>query len=144
MSIETMFLIFFAILSISFGIAYLAILNKLKQSNLALVETFIAKEAIQDLLLERKESANSSDDVLHKENFIKFLSDSRDWAFEYIEEVQDGLNKFISDIEPEINYFNEYGDIGSMSPNYYSLKKISSAYDELKKLLPEDYEKGNI
>jgi len=143
MSIETMFLIFFAILSISFGIAYLAILNKLKQSNLALVETFIAKEAMQDLLLERKESANSSDDVLHKENFIKFLSDSRDWAFEYIEEVQGGLNKFISDIEPEINYFNEYGDIGSMSPNYYSLKKISSAYDELKKLLPEDYEKGN-
>jgi hypothetical protein len=140
MSIETMFLIFFAILSTSFGIAYLAILNKLKQSNLALVETFIAKEAMQGILLEKKELVNNSDDILHKENFIKFLSDSRDWAFSYIEEVQDGLNKFVSDIEPEINYFKEYGDVGSMAPNYYSMKKITEAYEELKSLLPKEEE----
>jgi hypothetical protein len=83
-----------------------------------------------------------SDQEVHKENFIKFLSDSRDWAFSYIEEVQAELKKFIEEIEPEINYFNEYGDVTSMQPNYYSLKKISEAYYELARLLPkeEDHE----
>ena len=73
------------------------------------------------------------------EDFLKFVSDSRDWAYTYIDEVQASLNNFINDIEPEINYFKEYGDLGSMAPNYYSMKKITQAYEKLKKLLPEDY-----
>jgi hypothetical protein len=79
-----------------------------------------------------------SDQEVHKENFIKFLSDSRDWAFEYIEDVQSGLIKFVDDIKPEIEYFKEYGDIVSMHPNYYSMKKITESYDDLIKLLPKD------
>jgi hypothetical protein len=138
MNIETILLIFFAILSTSFGIAYLAILSKLKKSHLVLVETFIAKQAMEDILLERKELVNNSDEILHKENFIKFLSDSRDWAFEYIEEVQVGLSTFINELEPEINYFKEYGDIGSMAPNYYSMKKFVEEYEKLKSLLPQE------
>ena len=81
----------------------------------------------------------SNQDV-HNENFVKFLSDSREVAYNYIEEVQSGLNKFVSDVEPEINYFKEYGDIIAMQPNYKSLKKITEAYEELKKLLPKDEE----
>jgi hypothetical protein len=77
--------------------------------------------------------------IENTEGFLRFISESRDWAFKYIEDVQFGLNKFITDIEPEINYFKEYGDIGSMAPNYYSMKKVLGAYEELKKLLPEDY-----
>jgi hypothetical protein len=75
------------------------------------------------------------------EDFLKFISDSRDWAYQYIDEVQEGLNKFIADIEPEIVYFDEYGVVGSAYPHYYSMKKISGAYKELKALLPEDYGK---
>lgn len=75
------------------------------------------------------------------EDFLKFISDSRDWAYTYIDEVQASLNKFITDIEPEIAYFDEYGIVGSSYPHYYSMKKISGAYKELKKLLPEDYGK---
>jgi predicted PurR-regulated permease PerM len=85
-------------------------------------------------------SNNKVDNDVHKESFIKFLSDSRDSAFNYIEEVQSGLNKFVSDIEPEINYFREYGDLMAMQPNYYSLKKITEAYEELKNLLPKEEE----
>lgn len=79
-----------------------------------------------------------SDQEVHKENFIKFLSDSRDWAFAYIEDVQAGVEKFINDVKPEIDYFEEYGDFTSMQPNYYSLKKISESYYELAKLLPQE------
>lgn len=81
-----------------------------------------------------------SDSDVHKENFIKFLSDSRDWAYLYIEDVQKGLSKFVDDIEPEIAYFDEYGLVGEAYPHYHSMKKISQAYKELKKLLPEEEE----
>ena len=78
-----------------------------------------------------------SDNDVHKENFIKFLSDSRDWAYEYIETVQSGLNKFVSDVDADISHFDEYGDVLSMSrPDYNAMKNISNSYKELKKLLP--------
>lgn len=51
------------------------------------------------------------------------------------------LNKFINDVEPDISYFNKYGLVGSAYPHYDSMKRISEAYKELKKLLPEDYGK---
>jgi hypothetical protein len=95
------------------------------------LEFIMIQEAQKQEMKTDKDKAN--------EDFLKFISDSRDWAYTYIDEVQASLNKFITDIEPEINYFKEYGDISSMSPNYYSMKKIAAAYEELKNLLPEDY-----
>jgi hypothetical protein len=71
-------------------------------------------------------------------SFLNFVEQSRQDAFKYIEEVQVGLNKFISDIEPEIKYFKEYSDLTSMGPNYYSMKKIADSYDQLKQLLPKE------
>ena len=63
-------------------------------------QMFIKNKALEQISFQIKNSASLSDDVTHKENFIKFLSDSRDWAFEYIEssqqtikEVSDELNK---------------------------------------------------
>ena len=134
---KTIMLVFFIILSLSFALSYLSVMLKLKKSNLALVENYIAKEAAIKALLEIKNSSSSFDNEMHKENFIKFLSDSRDWAFEYIEEVQSKLDEFIKEIEPEIEYFDEHGAIVSDHPNYYSMKKISKAYKDLKKLLPD-------
>ena len=74
---------------------------------------------------------------IHKENFIKFLSESRDWAYEYIETVQKGLNDFIKNVDSEINHFDNYGNTLSMvRPDYQAMSKISKSYKELKKLLP--------
>jgi len=84
---------------------------------------------------------NKTDEEKSNEAFLKFVSDSRDWAYTYIEEVQASVDNFINDIEPEIVYFDEYGVVGSAYPHYYSMKKISEAYKELKKILPEDYGK---
>lgn len=91
---------------------------------------------VQDVFNSAREQESDSD--VHKENFIKFLSDSRDWAYEYIEDVQGSLTLFISEIEPEIAYFDEYGLVGDAYPHYHSMKKISQAYKELKKIMPED------
>jgi len=89
--------------------------------------------------IESLSSLKNNDDLnndVHKENFIKFLSDSRDWAYEYIEDIQEGVTHFVNEVEPEIAYFDEYGEVGSAYPHYHSMKKISSEYKELKKLLP--------
>jgi hypothetical protein len=94
----------------------------------------IAYSKIENLM----SSQTKLDNDAHQESFIKFLSDSRDSAFEYIEEVQNGLSKFINDTQPEIQYFKEYGDFTSMQPNYLALKKITQAYEELTKLLPKE------
>ena len=82
-------------------------------------------------------SNDKLDNNVHQESFIKFLSDSRDSAFDYIEEVQSGISKFVEQVDPEISYFKEYGGLMAMAPNYNSMKKISEAYKELKKLLPD-------
>ena len=95
-------------------------------------------------LLIMQESLNSeskTDKEQADEAFLKFVSDSRDWAYQYIDDAQESINRFITDIEPEIAYFDEYGIASSAYPHYHSMKKISGAYKELKKLLPEDYGK---
>lgn len=97
---------------------------------------------IQLLIMQQSlNEENKTDKEKANEDFLKFVSDSRDWAYQYIDDVQASLNKFINDIEPEIAYFDEYGVVGSAYPHYHSMKKISGAYKELKKLLPEDYGK---
>jgi hypothetical protein len=112
---------------------------KLRNKNIKLkvqIIDLIQKNEVLQKSLDSKENK----DIEKTEGFLNFVTQSRDWAFEYIEEVQSVLTKFINDIEPEINYFNEYGDLASMSPNYYSMKKISQSYDELKQLLPKEKE----
>lgn len=93
------------------------------------------------MMQEDQHTQNKTDKEKSDEDFLKFVSDSRDWAYTYIEEVQQSLNDFIKNVEPEIAYFDEYGIVGSAFPHYHSMKKISGAYKELKKLLPEDYDK---
>ena len=105
---EMMFLVFFATLSFSFGLSYWATLSKLKKSNLLLAELFIKNRALEELNSQANSGINISDDTLHKENFIKFLSDSRDWAFEYIEKSQQTI-KEVSD-ELKIKGLDNYSE----------------------------------
>lgn len=111
-----------------------------KKLKVEIAQTKIDLEIASDFFLEE---FNQQEDNEHqaKEDFIQFLSESRKWSYEYIETAQKTINKFIKDIEPEIQYFDEYGVVGSAYPHYYSMKKISSAYKELKTLIPEDYGK---
>jgi hypothetical protein len=117
---EMMFLIFFATLSFSFALSYWATFDKLKKSNLLVAELFIKNRALEELNSQVNNGINMSDDTLHKENFIKFLSDSRDWAFEYIEQSQ----KTIKEVSEELQ---------NQGLNIYSKKLLA--------LLPENNKK---
>jgi hypothetical protein len=133
---SNIFMIILGTLTVSFAIAYSVTLYRITKINQAFAKLFISHESLQDFISKNNvEFKNDSD--IHKENFIKFLSDSRDWAFLYIEDVQRALDKFITEVEPEILYFDQYGEVlSTQRPDYISLKKISEAFKELKTVMP--------
>jgi hypothetical protein len=90
-----------------------------------------------------KTNQELTDNDIHRENFIKFLSDSRDWAFTYIEDVQKGLVKFVEEVDPTINYFDEFNSLQEGNPLNDGMKKITTAYKDLKKFLPDESEIKN-
>lgn len=127
-SLATLLLLTFAFFIVS--------LKKLKTAKMAILDLANANNELNDQIA----FINSDEQKIHSENFIKFLSDSREWAFDYIEKVQLGLNVFVKDIEKEIEHFDKYG--GAIStPLDKSMQKISKSYKNLKTLLPENEEK---
>jgi hypothetical protein len=111
-------IIVLSLFSVSFAMAYFSVLKRLEVITKAFAQLVVLNSTIQEAFEANIQSPVSKEDQdIHKENFIKFLSDSRDWAFEYIE---------------------EYGLVGDAYPHYHSMKKISAAYKDLKKLLPEE------
>lgn len=106
-------------------------------------KVIIAKTLEAMLMQQLIKGTNKTDKDQANEDFLKFISDSRDWAYQYIEEVQAGLKTFIDEVGPQIDYYDHYGAAidGMVAPHDFALKKISSEFKELKKLLPEDYDK---
>jgi hypothetical protein len=78
------------------------------------VESVLEKSILQD------ELANKSLGPSETEGFIKFLSESRQWAFDYIEDVQ----KVISELDISLTEANE--------------EKIIEAYEKLRIFLPQE------
>ena len=81
---STMLIIFLSGLTVSFAIAYLAIKHELQKTRLMLIDIL----ELNILLKEKVVGITSEEQDVHKESFIKFLSDSRDWAYDYIETTQ--------------------------------------------------------
>lgn len=106
---------------------------KQRKQNIAIMANTIKLLMIQ----EEEFKKNKTNKEQSNEDFLKFVSDSRDWAYQYIEDVQKVIDKFIKDIEPEIDYFDEYSVAYPIHPHYYSMKSISEGFKELKKTLPE-------
>lgn len=121
-----------AILFVAFFIAYIVTLKKLKVLYNQVSKMIILFNLMQDTTIPKE------DQDVHKENFIKFLSDSREWAFNYIEGVQVGLSNFVKEIDPIVKHFDKYGMAIQGSPHYKNMMKISKEFKELKKFLPED------
>ena len=136
-------LIFFIVLSVSFAISYLAVLSKLRKLSLTSAQLFLENFKLNQDAESIKANQELTDNDIHRENFIKFLSDSRDWAFTYIEDVQKGLTKFVEEVDPTISYFDDFSSIQEGNPLNVGMKKISSAYKDLKKFLPSESEIKN-
>jgi hypothetical protein len=108
-----------------------------KKGILTVAQLIIDKNILESKIMELDKVVQSQE----KEHFLKFLNDSRDAAFEYIEKSQETVRSFIRSIEKDIKHFDTYG-IAVINPYDDLLTKVSSGLEELRELLPE--EKENI
>ncbi len=79
--------------------------------------------------IEKLSDAESSKSIEQTDGFLKFVSDSRDWAFTYIEDVQ-----------LAIEAYREVADVVPLSKDMTveQAEKLSAAYDRLMNFLPEE------
>ena len=119
------------------------------------LKTLLTKStvAVTELLLKNDLLVKKIDDLYKQQNekqlentdgFIKFISESRDWAFQYIENVQQNLAEFDKELAPIIEWSNTYGNALGDNPHQDKLKQISEAYKKLQSLLPEETKQGEI
>ena len=87
--------------------------------------------------IEKLTAEANSKDIEQTDGFLKFVSDSRDWAFQYIETVQESLEAFDKKVTPILEYYSTYGTAVDGLHNDIT-KEILEAYTELKKVLPQD------
>jgi hypothetical protein len=124
--------------SLLFLIAYSLMAKKSSKLTKEISTLYIDNLALKKFIDKESNNKITNEDI-HNENFVKFLSDSREVAYNYIEDVQAGLNDFISKVDPLISYFDEYGDTLSVErPDYAAMKQISYAYKELIRLMPNE------
>jgi len=105
------------------------------------VQSELDKHAIY-LELQKAVEENKTHEIVNSDGFLKFISDSRDWAFEYIEQTQQALIDFDKAVSPIFEWSKTYGIV---LENVHSeqIEKISLAYDKLKEVLPRDNETPN-
>jgi hypothetical protein len=115
----------------------LVIRSKNKKLSIEIIQIALDKAVISQKLKEQLDKKDS-DSTEQSEGFLKFISQSRDWAFDYIEHVQAALLEFKKKVEPQILYAKTYGTVSGESPHSVIIDKISDAYDELAKVMPED------
>jgi hypothetical protein len=134
------------IISIALGIlvvslSILLIIDRNRNANLfklftALQESYDEMHsAFQNLLTEQHIR-----EIEKSDGFLKFVSDSREWAFNYIEDVQSKLVKFDNEMNSIVEYYSVFGP-ENQGIHIDLLKQVSEAYAELKNALPKEEDK---
>jgi hypothetical protein len=110
---------------------------KTKKLTSQVIQISLDKAVISEEL-KRVLDQKDSESIEQTEGFLKFISQSRDWAFDYIEQVQAALLEFKNKVEPQILYAKTYGTVSGQSPHTIIIDRISDAYENLVKVMPED------
>jgi hypothetical protein len=129
------------IISSSISVFLLVLLFVQRKSRLDVLEKYVESEIQKAIIIEKLEEVLKENELKSIENsdgFLKFVSDSREWAFKYIEDIQVAFAKFDDKISPDLDYADTYGILSMDMPSKDALARISKAYKELKKMLPED------
>jgi len=101
-------------------------------------DNFLLKKEIEKLYQEAENKKLEQTD-----GFLKFVSESRDWAFGYIEEVQKALAEFDEEVAPQLEWAKTYGRLGGDTVHTNTVNIVSEAYKKLKSVLPENTETPN-
>jgi hypothetical protein len=115
----------------------LSIRSKNRKLSSEVIQIALDKAAISERLRQELDT-KESESIEKSEGFLKFISQSRDWAFDYIEEVQAALLKFKDAVEPQIEYSKTYATSVGESAHSQIVDKIAVAYEELSKAMPTE------
>jgi len=130
--------------AIIFYTTYKLVRYRIAFQNLA--NEYLQKLSDTDLLIKEINRLNqqiNNKELEGSDGFLKFVSDSRDWAFEYIEQVQRALAEFDEEIAPRLEWANTFGRLAGDTVHTDTIKTISEAYNKLKSVLPENTETPN-
>jgi hypothetical protein len=112
--------------------------SRTRKLSAQVVQLALDKNVISEQLKKVLDDKKDSESIEQSEGFLRFISQSREWAFDYIEQVQAALLEFKNKVEPQILYAKTYGTTLGESPHSIIIDKISDAYDDLVKVMPED------
>ncbi len=115
-------LIIFIALGIAFSFISIVFL-RLRNKNLELL--MILNQTIEDVEILR--DGYNGDALVEKEHLISFLTQTREDAFRYIEDLHKALIEYKEEIEFDLE-----------NPSDLSVPRIKTAFDKLKKIMPED------
>ena len=138
-------LVIFSILFVS-NVAFLTLYVRQRFAHRNTVIKFVESSLmVEALKMKLSEEINKKDvkALEQTEGFLKFVSESRDWAFQYIEDVQSALEEFDSKMDPILEWSKTYGIVNGDNAHTEALDNISLAYDQLKKVMPENTETPN-
>jgi hypothetical protein len=138
------YIVFFVLSAFILGLLYVIV--KLTIRNRRVVAKYIQSELDKSLInleLSRMIEEKSIRELSESDGFVKFISQSRDWAFEYIEEVQASLSEFDKTVDPLLKWAMRFGILNGETAHTKILREISEAYDKLKSVLPENTETPN-
>jgi hypothetical protein len=97
----------------------------------------------KDLLIAKIDQKEKEIFALQSEDFIQFLTKSRDFAFEYIENTQGAITDFKTAVEPIITYHRTYGTVMGETREWKSMEAVAVAFDQLISVLPKEDEIPN-
>ena len=129
-----------------FLLIFIYLIIKVTMQKKIILANFIQSEMDKHLInqqFKKLVEENSIRELSESDGFVKFISQSRDWAFEYIEEVQKVLKEFDEEVAPQLAWANTFGQAAGDTIHTETITKISEAYDKLKSVLPKNNETPN-
>ena len=128
-SIALLIFVFLIITNIHTKLQY----NKLK-ANLTQesIDRAIVMQEMQKLMAEIDTKDSNQND-----GFLKFVSESREAAFKYIEEVQAAINEFDNRVGPVVKHYKNTGKVLERRPSQL-VRELTEAYDKLMASMPKE------
>lgn len=135
-------IVFIVFITMFFFLIYddLRLRLKIKGLQKDVVQGFLDQAALSDKL---KEALKNNDEkkIEQTEGFLKFVSESRDWAFQYIERVQIAIKNFQDVFHPVAERYYKEKKVYNM-PTAIGQEEFGELFEAYKKLIEELPDEG--
>jgi hypothetical protein len=126
---------------------YLAVKNMRLRRNWKMISADLMQSLFDRELIERelKDALVEIEqrEIENTDGFVKFLSESRDYAFKYIEDTQEKLVDFQKAVEPMFDWSRSYGMVLGENAHTKTVEDIYQEYLKLKTIIPDEQGETN-